>query len=476
MSISIGMISDEVKIMAESWPLYDSLLGGTSAMRESGETYLPKWPNEEDAAYKFRLRVSTLYPAFERTVETLSAKPFSKPLTYKDDVPEEIKQWCENIDFEGNNLHVFSANLMHEAMSYGFGGVLVDYPPSDGVRTKAQEKALGLRPFVKYYPAKTILGWKTKMVNGVRELSQIRLLESISQDKDEFSTEKVEQVRVIESGLQRVFRKSKSTDASKEEKWVEVVEERRTTTMLKIPFVFIYGKKIDFGVGKSPLSELAHQNVEHWQSKSDQQNILHIARVPVLVCLGGDDKTTITVGASQAIQLPKDGDLKWVEHGGKAIEAGRNDLKDIEQRMLHSGAELLVQREVEATATEISSEGSALKCELQSIAERLEDSVNQILQFIAEWVGLSEGGHVQVFKEFGVASFDEAICKLLVEMNMAGLITKKTLLEEFQKRGIISDDVNIADELAAIEDEGPEPGNTPPDPRNQPDPNDKVVE
>lgn len=38
--------------------------------------------------------------------------------------------------------------------------------------------------------------------------------------------------------------------------------------------------------GKPPLIELAHLNVKHWQSQSDQDNILHVIRVPILVRIG----------------------------------------------------------------------------------------------------------------------------------------------------------------------------------------------
>jgi hypothetical protein len=41
-----------------------------------------------------------------------------------------------------------------------------------------------------------------------------------------------------------------------------------------------------FGDGEPPLLDLAYLNVKHWQSQSDQDNILHIARVPILALIG----------------------------------------------------------------------------------------------------------------------------------------------------------------------------------------------
>ena len=44
--------SDAVAKMAEDWALIDALMGGTSAMRQTGKTYLPQWPAEDPDAYR----------------------------------------------------------------------------------------------------------------------------------------------------------------------------------------------------------------------------------------------------------------------------------------------------------------------------------------------------------------------------------------------------------------------------------------
>jgi hypothetical protein len=38
--------------------------------------------------------------------------------------------------------------------------------------------------------------------------------------------------------------------------------------------------------GSPPLLNLALLNIKHWQSQSEQDNILHVARVPLLVAYG----------------------------------------------------------------------------------------------------------------------------------------------------------------------------------------------
>jgi hypothetical protein len=49
-----------------------------------------------------------------------------------------------------------------------------------------------------------------------------------------------------------------------------------------IPFVPLYGTRLAFMMGISPLRDVAYLNVKHWQSQSDQDTILHVARVPIL--------------------------------------------------------------------------------------------------------------------------------------------------------------------------------------------------
>ena len=71
----------------------------------------------------------------------------------------------------------------------------------------------------------------------------------------------------------------------------------------------------------------------------------------MLMISGIDDDTfELKVGTSSATKLPKDGNMKWVEHSGKAIEAGRTALHDLVDDMRLSGAKLL-QKDKQVTKT-----------------------------------------------------------------------------------------------------------------------------
>jgi hypothetical protein len=284
-------------------------------------------------------------------------------------------------------------------------------------------------------------------------LTQLRLLEVVADEDGDFETKYVEQVRVLGRGVWNVWRK---TQFAGKEVWA--IHARGVTTLKRIPFVPVNARNPGAMEAKPPLLELAHMNVEHWQSKSDQQNILHVARVPILFgkFLG---EGGITVGAGAAVKSEHpDGDLKFVEHTGAAIEAGRMSILDLEDRMRQAGAELLVIKPGNITESQTLADNEQGSCALKRIAENVEDAANQALQLMAEWVGESEGGHVTVYKDFGAATLAEASAELLLKASQAGKISDESFYEEMQRRGILSPDVSWIDEKERIDQQGPAPG------------------
>lgn len=433
--------------MRADWALVRALLGGTAAMRAAGKSYLPQWPNEDDESYQQRVETAVLFPGYSRTVATLTGKPFSKPLTLGDDVPPKLVEYGQNIDLEGRNLHTFAADILESALGYGLGLILVDYPKRpDGVNTRAAERSLGLRPYCVHIKVGQILGWRADRVNGSWSLTQFRFMEQVEEPDGEFGTSLVDQVRVLEPGSWRTYRE---TDKG----WVQ--HEEGTTTLKYIPLAVAYGQRTGFMTGRPPLMEMAFLNAAHWQSSSDQQTILHVARVPILAVTGVDEEFGgITVGTKSAVKLPKDADLKFVEHTGKAIEAGAKDLSDLEERMRQAGAELLV-IDNKLTATQVSAENAVGMCALQRIGESVEDAIDQALQFMAEWIGEAEGGHVQLFKDYAASTLSDATTQMIKDWVSTGLLSKEAAFKELQRRGAVSADLVWADVKDQIDMEGP---------------------
>lgn len=449
--------SDEVQAMATDWTVLAALMGGTPAMRKAGVKLLPRWPNEEQASYDVRKDVATLFPAYERTLSVMSGKPFSKPLTLSEDTPPEILDLANDIDKEGVNLHTF-ASEMFEELFYGLAGILVEAPKpietGSRIATQADQKQAGVRPYWVRIKHDQILGWIVAVVNGSRTLTQLRIAEVGRVPDGPYGETCTERVRVLTPGAWEVY--EKQNDKTGKEVWVSI--EQGKTELDFIPFVPLYGKRKSFMCGKPPLRELAYLNVKHWQSQSDQDTILHVARVPILFTrLLGDN--AITIGGSTAVKSDDEhADMKWVEHTGKAIEAGAKSLSDLEAQMIQTGAELMVARPGRRTATEDANDSEGNKCELQKMTEGFEDALDLALQYTAKYIGLDSGGNVSLFKDFAAFWLTDASAQIVNAMQTQGLISKVTTIKEQQRRGNLSPDIDPQEELDAVMQEGPAPG------------------
>lgn len=441
----VDQFSAAVAEMAEHWCMIAALSGGTHEMREAGKRFLPAWPAEDDASYKTRLATATLFPAFARTASVMAAKPFVRPLNWKSDPPARVAELFDDIDLLGSDLQGYAYSLMGQCLSFGLVGVLVDYPTVEGVRTLADEKQAGVRPYFATYPATSILGWRTARGPNGMALAQLRLKECVTEPDGPWGERQIEQVRVLYPGRWEIWRKNDKAE------WF--LYDQGATTLDKIPFVFFYGCKTGFGTAQPPLLNLAHLNVEHWQSASDQQTILHVARVPILFAKGFTETDTLTVGAGAAVQSLSEGaELSYVEHSGAAIEAGRTSLLDLEDRMRQAGAELLVQRAAVATATQVASESESSRSVLQQIVEDFEDSLEAAVGLLGDWLGEPFDPEIELYKDFGAAGLSEKTGDFLLRAAAQGLVSGESAFRQLQRIDVIDPNLDWEEEQQRIED------------------------
>lgn len=449
--------------MQAFWHLTASLRGGTPAMREAGKKYLPQEAGESEQAYRNRLDRSVLTNLYKKTVTKLVGKPLKKGIKLLEDVPPELKKFEPNIDNQGTSLNVFARNILEAAIDDGVTHILVDYSDTqnvagdfpDGSLTLEQEESLGVRPYARHVRAADLIGWKWQIANNKRVLTQIRLHEFVKvPGENEFVQETRERIRVIEPFLQRVYEKSLDND-QEEDQWNLI--EAKPTTMPIVPLVTFYTNKVGYMLGRPLLQDIAYLNVAHWQSDSDQRNILHIARIPILFATGfGDDdsQVSIEIGSNTFARAPKGATLEYVEHTGKGIESGVHDLKDLEERIQLLGMELLVKRpQGNVTATARTMDQVEADSELGLIAKELENALNKMLDLFGRWIGLGDdgGGSTEVFKDFGIESEDLQDVDLLLRARMAGEISQLTFWNEIKRRGLLSDDFNPKTEIDLLD-------------------------
>jgi hypothetical protein len=323
--------------------------------------------------------------------------------------------------------------------------VLVEYPRAEGLRTRADEIAAGVRPYAVLIRPEQVLGWR---VEGGK-LAQFRYMESIEEADGEFGVKSVAQVRVLEPGIWRTYRKADNGGA-----WVR--HDEGTTSLGYVPLVSFYTGRTGFLTAKPPLLELAHLNVKHWQSQSDQDNILHVARVPLLFTFTDDEQFELVISSGSATRMPKDGDAKYVEHTGATINAGRESLQDLIEEMRMAGAKLLQKEKQQTkTATQANEEAAQELSPLARMANQFADALAQMLQVMADYLGLPDGGMVEMRGNFDQDWAPEVSVPQLLQMANSGKLSDETLFAEMQRRGIISDEYEWEAEKEKIDAQGP---------------------
>ena len=440
--MSVSDLRTEVASMQARAAVCQTLDGGTEAMRAAGSDYLPRWKAEEKDDWEARLKCTTLFPAMAKTLDTMVGKPFSEPIVL--DGPNSILAHTENIDMAGRDLDTFARDITRAALRDGITWVLVDYPRVRPAANLAAERATGARPYWVHVPLASMLGWKTQTISGKVTLSQLRIRESVEIDVDEWTTKTEVRTRVLTPGWVKVYGPNG-----------ELLEDG-PTSMQEIPLVAFYGKRMGFFSAEPPLADLAWLNVQHWQSGSDQRNILHKARVPFLAADADNrDEKGAELVFSAGIFVGFE-NLHSVSFDSAPIESGRQDLLDLEDQMRRVAGELLSRTAGDKSATEAGLEASEGSAWLKGKMRTFQDALEECFRFHAAWMKESSPVTVTLAMDWDEAAVSAQILQQLTTARQAGIISQETYSHNIQAAGLMPEGRTVDQEIASLEAEGPQ--------------------
>jgi hypothetical protein len=420
------------------WELVDAIYGGTSYLRSGGTKWLPQEPREDDASYQRRLQGSVCPPYFKNVLHMLAGMLTRVPLKL-DGVVDEILQHLYDVDQAGNDLQRFLGIFAREVLKYGHCGLLVDYPADiDGTPSP--------RPYWVMYKPHQILGFRTETGGNGGILTQLRLHNTFTVPYGDYGEEVAEEVRVLEPGKYRVFRKQ----ASRGMDWVEV--DNGSTTMDRIPFVTCYSEYVGVMESRPPLEEVAHLNVLAYQRASDLVNQLHLAAVPRLMIFGASAEIDeIEAGPESATTWPVDARAEFIEPGGASYDAQFRHQEQIAQQIAQLGlATILPQKATPETATAKAIDRSQGDAALQVVAQQLQDAIDSALELHSMYLGLPAGS-CELSRDFLAQRLDPTEVAQLIALNLNGSITQEKLLTLLDKGGWMGDEFDLQEELQATE-------------------------
>lgn len=429
-----------------------ALMGGTNEMRARGEKFTPRYDGEDVESYKTRLNCTFLFNAFAESVRSSAGKVLSRDVILNADVPSQIVDLAPNIDGQGRNLTAFALDTFVDAMSDGLSFIFVDFPEIIGQFDKppllSDQIAQNARPYAILYKADQIIGFKHANIEGFEQLTQIRIHEIVTEPSGDWGEIQIEQIRVLNRGSFELWRKNDKDE------WI--LFKSGATSLQYIPIVPFYTHRTGFMTGTPPLKSLAELNLEHWISSSDQRKALTFARFAMMVFTGVQTGAIQKVGPDVVVELAEP-NAKWgkIESSGSGIADGRLDLEALENKMQHAGMTINIQDaqgNITAMAAAINSDD--VNAPLMALAGALEDTLDQMLQIFADYLGLKDGGSATVNKQFGRRKSTATVQDLIL-LHGAGLLDGGTVLSELKQRGDLSEDLDLEEVARRIRETPP---------------------
>ncbi len=444
---------------SEPWQLIQDLLGGTTAMRSAGRKWLPLAEGESATVYQARLNRTVLFAALEEAIDGVVSRPFSRNVVIRGTLPDEITALLENFDGSGTPVAEFAARLFRSAVTYGIAHVLVDFPPRDMSVTLSKADTKARRPYATIVSAPNLIGWRLERnrASGELDLQQIRITETATVDDGMFGTKSVDRIRVWNApvgdslGAWAVWERAADD-------WILIDSGEHTFDGIPLSTLYI-DKRGDF-VAAPVFERIAWLNLNHWQSTSEQRNILHYARVPFLFRSGfSEDELNreIRIGSQESLGSSNpDANVQWIEHKGKSIDAGEVDLEKIENRMTQLAMQpFVLKRTGRVTATEKVIEQSHMESSVQRWIRATEQMLLDVLKNMAAFlnVEIPDDVSVNIFNEFGISVRSTEDARIIDTARIRGDIDHRTWTDEMRRRGILSEDITSETIIARLEDE-----------------------
>jgi len=444
MEQDVQKISPAAALWIKDSLLPRALLKGTRGMRAAGKAFLFPHTLESDINYTRRLDSSTLLNAFRKTSTFLAGQVFQSDIILSDGT-SAFNEWVKEIDTAGNTLDVFAKRVFVSGIGEGVRHILIDMPQKDdSVQTVADEKAQGVRPYMREIKGKDILGG---LVDESGFLIQVRIKETTERITGKYSSKTVNRIRVIGIDYWEIH--------EEDDKGTYVLSEEGSFDIGIIPFVsFIPGEESTMLTGETPIMDLADLNAKHWRSSSDQDNYLSYCRFPLYFGKNLGDINILPMGRQLINSDDDNAELHTVEMTGSSISAGQSDLTETEAKMALYGLQQLVPRAGNMTATEKALTSAESNSSLGTWATEFESVLNKamyIMGMLMQQTWPDNGLSVNKEYNFGVADPQELA--QILSAHEQGVISAQGCFTEFRRRGVFDEHMTWEDMENDIEKE-----------------------
>ena len=451
--------------MVPYWDKTLAILDGQEGIDRKPETFLPKFPGEDQDDYDFRSAQTKLTNIFRDVCEDLSSKPFEEDVTFpEDNVEQELKDFAEDVDGEGNNLSVFAKETFFNGITCAIDWILIDFPNNDSKPNTMQEyRKLGLRPFWTHVLGINVVRAETEIKDGERHLSLVRILET-----DENKPTQVREFKREGNVVTWNLYEEEKGQVKGNSEWYLIGT--GTMTIDCIPMVpFITGRRMGMNYQILPaLKDALNLQCVLYRNECSLEYVKQSAAFPMLSGNGVmPEKETdgkikkIKVGPQTVLYAPPDGNgnagsWTFVEPSATSLTFLKEDIKDTKLDL----RELLKQplTAQSGNLTKISSAVSAGKSisAVKSWAHGLKDVLENAMIITSKWLNKpTEEITLNVFTDFDDLLDDENGVSELRNARDNGDLSQVTYWAELKRRRTLSADFDPEKEATLLLEEQP---------------------
>lgn len=452
------------------------LMGGTEAMRRAGKAYIPMESGEQAEQHKQRIGRTVLRNIFKQTIQYNRGQVFTREvaLDNADSVLSEEQMaffdtWKENVDQRGCNLTSWAGTVFQQGLVDGVTFCLVDFPSIESQevngqalyraangewhqRTRNTDRQEGWLPYLVHIHADQVLDCRAEWQNGKRIITHFRYVETTVEDDADnpWGQDVVQFIRAYWRDHWELWRKGEG-----DTEFYQVAEGQ--LSLSEIPLVvFMPGDKRTEFTAQPALMDLAWLNIRHWQATCEQFDLMSFVRRPPWYIIGLDSSQTmdsagnprdIHFGPGHVLYLPTDASMNNVGVDPGSVEAGRSELRDLEEAMATYGLQILQRPSMaNVTATQVQRESRENNSTLKNWALDFQDFLENCLHFVALWQEFPDGPSAKVNDDFA----DNANNDFLMRLYDKGLISQELLATLMKRSGALPDDYDYAEEQVKL--------------------------
>jgi len=447
---NVDFLDDDYKDNQNYLEFVNDLYKGTREVKKKGRTYLKQFYLEEDFIYLNRLKYSTLYNHFQKSINNLASLILRKEP--KIDYKVKNENFIKNIDGKGSSLNSFIKEVSKNSLIDGISYIWVDNQKVEEAVSVLNKNSF--QPFLKNIKRSDVINKKISYESGIAKLTQITIKQSILVEVDDFTTKEDNIYVVMQIGKGYILKKKAKTKNE-----FEIIDSW-TNTLNYIPIIPVYSSKTGFLEADIPFLDLAYMNIKHFNTQSSYDNIIELSAlpVPVLYTQNEFDKKTlkkegISIGINKALSFSdktSEG-FEWKEITGSSIDKIKENLSDTEDKLDKMSLSFLTNLSFN-TATEAKIADSNNNLFLIELATSLEDAFNTAFLIMGNFLDTVLDITLTLNKDFESLALDSTTIDKLISMKNAGLISLDTFWDELIKGEVL----NISDydlEKQKIEEE-----------------------